>query len=398
MRTTVERELSQMPTPHHLPRRWPLAASLLALLAAASPARALDHITIRTEGRQKKLSGHAVVEAADGLLLKTRDGAHHRILTTEIVEQTKDDDPFALFDAKQLAEQLLSELPDGFQVHQSKNYVICYNTTRTYAVWTSTLLERLQKAFIAHWKRSGCEVAPPEHPLAVLVFSDQESYADWARAELGPAVNNVIGYYNLDSNRITMYDLTGMQSIVRDEYGRGQRSDINDLLSTPAAEPLVATIVHEATHQISFNCGLQARLVDNPLWMSEGLALYFDTPDLGSSRSWSGIGKVNYARWDRFVENLDMDRVPPLTQLVANDDLFRHPETAVDCYAQSWAWNYFLIKWKPKQYAAYLKDVAKQQLLSQPDPKLRLAMFRRHFGDDFATLEDDFFRQMSRIE
>jgi len=361
-------------------------------------AAALEHLVVREEDGEKKLSGEIVVEAANGLLLKTADNAYHRILTPAIRSRTTDSKPLVMLDKKQLAERLLAELPPGFQIHHSKNYVVCYNTTRVYAEWTSSLLERLQKAFIAHWKKKGCEVAPPEHPLPVIVFGDQASYAEWSRADLGPAVNNVIGYYNLDSNRITMYDLTGMQTLARDEgYHRGSMRDISDLLSTPAAEPLVATIVHEATHQISFNCGLQTRLVDNPLWMSEGLAVYFETPDLNSSRSWSGIG-VNYARWDRFLENLDEDRVPPLSRLVADDELFRHPETAVDSYAQAWAWNYFLIKWRPKEYAGYLKEIKDQPLLTPPDPKRRLAAFRKYFGSDFDELEDEFFRQMQRIE
>jgi len=179
-----------------------------------------------------------------------------------------------------------------------------------------------------------------------------------------------------------------MQAIRAEGTPRGSMRDINLLLSTPAAEPLVATIVHEATHQISFNCGVQTRLVDNPLWMSEGLAVYFERPDLG----------VNYPRWDRFLDTLDAGMAPPLTRLVADDEMFRHPETAVDSYAQAWAWNYFFIKWRPKEYAAYIKDVASQEPLSQPIPKVRLAMFRKHFGSDFAALEDEFFRQMRRIE
>ena len=36
--------------------------------------------------------------------------------------------------------------------------------------------------------------------------------------------------------------------------------EINQMLSQPAATPLVATVVHEATHQIAFNCGMQTTL------------------------------------------------------------------------------------------------------------------------------------------
>jgi hypothetical protein len=385
----------------HLLTRRPLAILSAQLLACVvAPAAALEHIVVEEKkgAEERILSGEVVIEAQNGLLLRTADNGFHRLLTPAIRKRSKDSEPLVLLDKNQLAEQLLAELPPGFQVHHSTNYVVCYNTTRVYAQWTSTLLERLQKAFIAHWKKKGCTVAPPKHPLPVIVFGDQASYAEWSKADLGPAVNNVIGYYNLDTNRITMYDLTGMQAIRAEGYPRGNMRDIGLLLSTPAAEPLVATIVHEATHQISFNCGLQTRLVDNPLWMSEGMAVVFETPDLSSVRGWSGGINVNYARWDRFLDNLDAGNVPPLTKLIADDELFRHPETAVDSYAQAWAWNYFFIKWRPKEYAAYLKDVAAQEPLSQPIPKVRLAMFRKHFGSDFAALEDEFFRQMRRID
>ncbi len=372
-----------------------LALAAVALIAAAPPCPGLDYLDLADDNGERRLAGRVVIEARDGLLLQTADGAFHRVLTPTIRKRTKDSLALELLGADKLAEQLLAELPPGFQVHKSKNYVVCYNTTLAYAKWTSSLLERLQRAFIAHWKKHG--VAPPKSPLVVLVFSDQQSYAAYARAELGAAVNNVIGYYNLDTNRITMYDLTGMQAVRREGTARGSIHDINAVLSTPAAEPLVATIVHEATHQISFNCGLQTRLVDNPLWMSEGLAVYFETPDLSSSRTWSGI-KVNYSRWDRFVANDDAGLTPPLERLVADDELFRHPDTAVDSYAQAWAWNYFLIKWHPEKYAAYLKTVAAGELLAPADPKKRLADFRKHFGTDLDALENDFYRRMQRIE
>jgi hypothetical protein len=384
-------------------RRCPtlLAGIAFSFMLFAAPLRApaVEHLIVRGDRDKpdQKLDGQVIVDGSDGVLLMTADGAYHRVMNPKIRSRTRDSTELVMLNAEQLGQQLLTELPPGFQVHQSKNYVVCYNTTRVYAEWTSSLLERLQKAFIAHWKKRGCTVDPPATPLVVIVFGDRASYAEWARPELGPAVNNVIGYYNLDTNRITMYDLTGMQAEKREGAARGSLHDISELLSTPEAEPLVATIVHEATHQISFNCGLQVRLVDNPLWMSEGLAMYFETPDLSSSRSWSGIG-VNYSRWDLFLDNLDANRVQPLARLVGDDELFRQPDTAVDCYAQAWAWNYFLIKWHPKEYAAYVKAIKDQPVMSQPNEKRRLADFRKYFGADFDALEDDFFRKMRRIE
>jgi hypothetical protein len=338
------------------------------------------------------------VKARDGMLVKTADGGLHIVLDREITGRRSDDKPLVMLDREQLTKHVLSELPPGFRAHASKNYIVCYNTTRTYAQWTSSLLERLQRAFIAYWKKQGLEVKPPEQPLVVLVFANQQTYAQYSREHLGSALGNVIGYYSPHTNKTVMYDLTGMQAVRREGGSRGSLHDISELLSRPEAEPLVATIVHEATHQISFNCGLQARLVANPLWLTEGLATYFETPDLTSSRSWSGIGNVNYSRFDRFVANYDAGRSAPLARMIGDDEAFRAPDTAVDMYAQAWAWNYFLIKWKPKEYAAYLQTLAKKPMLVDDDPKARLAEFRTHFGSDLQELEAEFYRRMSRVK
>ena len=45
-----------------------------------------------------------------------------------------------------------------------------------------------------------------------IVFADRQSYLKFSRPELGEAAASVIGYFSLLSNRMTMYDLTGMES------------------------------------------------------------------------------------------------------------------------------------------------------------------------------------------
>ena len=62
----------------------------------------------------------------------------------------------------------------------------------------------------------------------------------------------------------------------------------------------MATIIHEATHQLAFNCGMQNRYADIPLWLSEGIAIYFETPDLRNKRGWRSIGSVNRVRLAEF--------------------------------------------------------------------------------------------------
>lgn len=387
---------SKSPISSFLTHRISVSWFAFLLAPLCEPAAALDRVTLKGG---TPLTGQILVEAADGgLLLEAPDQELHLLEPQRITARSTDDAPFALLDSDQLAAQLLEELPDDFQIHQSKNYVIAYNTTRTYAKWCSSLLERLNKGFLGYWRKLDAEIAQPKQPLVVLVFSDKASYARYARKELGPAVNSVIGYYSITSNRVLMYDLTGEQAASRRQGNRGSIHDITATLSTPAAAPLVATIIHEATHQIAYNCGLQTRLADNPRWLSEGLALYFETPDLSNSRGWGGLGKVNRPRWNQFRLDYQQGRTITLEKLLTEDKLLAEPQTAQSAYAAAWAWNYYLIRNRPEEYVAYLRTLAEKPQLIWDEPKGRLTDFQAAFGNDFQALKADFFRQMSRIK
>jgi hypothetical protein len=159
---------------------------------------------------------------------------------------------------------------------------------------------------------------------------------------------------------------------------------------------MVATIVHEATHQIAFNCGLQTRFADIPLWQCEGMAVYFEAPDLASSRGWRGIGRVNYPRLETFRRNLPNWRRDSLETLLADNRRFRDPSTALAAYADAWALNYYLIKYRSDDYTAYLRMLAGKRPLLEDEPATRLSEFKQHFGD-LRALEREFLRQMSRL-
>jgi hypothetical protein len=329
--------------------------------------------------------------------LQSNDGALWTIEPTQIVSRTPTDKPFAPATREELAAQLAAELPPGFSTHTTPHYVIAYNTSRIYAQWTGSMLERLHRAFTNYWQREGLSIREPEFPLVVQVFSDWPGYAEASRDDLPGGVGNIIGYYSLRTNRVNMFDLTGAEALRGQERRRGSLRDINAMLSQPAAIPLVSTIVHEATHQIAFNCGLQTRYADIPLWLCEGMAVYFEAPDLASTRGWTGIGKVNYPRLETFRNNQPRWNERSLESLLADDRRFRDSRAASDAYAEAWALNYYLIKYQPKAYAAYLKLLAEKSPLVESGPKARLDEFRQHFGD-LDKLEQDFLRRMSRVE
>ncbi len=82
---------------------------------------------------------------------------------------------------------------------------------------------------------------------------------------------------------------------------------------------------------------------------------------------------------------------------MADNRRFRDPRTAADAYADAWALNYYLIKYKPQAYTNYLKLLAAKPPLVEDDPQKRLTEFREHFGEP-DELERAFLKQMSRVK
>src|SRR5437588_3433364 len=327
--------------------RYALLAAFTAWIAA--PAPAFDYVTIRQGENTRELAGKIEVEAVDGgVMLLARDGALWPVEKENLVSRRSDAKPFAPLTREELAKQLAAELP-GFKAHHTQHYLIYYNTSPAYARWVGGLFEGLHKAFYNYWTRRGAVLHEPQFPLVAIVFGGQESFARHARAEIGETANSIIGYYNLKTNRMTMYDLTGVEAagLAND---RNAAARINQILSQPGAERTVATIVHEATHQLAFNSGLQVRFADVPFWVSEGLAIYFETPNLESTKGWRNIGGINRVNLINFRKYLPRRPAGSLEQLLSDDKRFRDPATSSDAYAEAWALNYYLLQTKSETY------------------------------------------------
>jgi hypothetical protein len=384
-------------------RRIVFAAAIAYFLVGVHGvfAFAEDTVVFHREDKTEHFSGKVVVTAQDGgLMLQTSDGALWNITPQEMLTHGQDDKPFVSLTADQLKKQILQELPAGFDTVKTAHYLIFYNTSRGYALWCSALFERLYSAFTSFWSHRGFKLHEPETPLVVVIYSDQSTYAHQSVDELQGVANRVIGFYSLQTNRVKTYDLTGAQ--LARQTGDNKRMDsaqINDLLSLPSANTMVATVIHEATHQIAFNCGLQQRFADIPLWVSEGLAMYFETPDLSFGKGWRTIGELNPPRLERFQSYLLRRPADSLTTLITDDKRFRSrdSQTALDAYAEAWSLNYFLLRMHAKEYQAYLQRLAEKEPLQWDGSEERLKEFKASFGPDLAALDAEFVRFMARL-
>jgi hypothetical protein len=377
-----------------------LKFAALVLLIVVLPAEllAVDLLTIKQGDKQQEIAGKVIVTAKDGgVMLMTGDGTLWPVKSEELIEHRTDEKPFAPLTQEELTKKLIAELPVNFETHTTAHYLICYNTSRAYAQWCGGLYERLYKGFTNFWSQRGFKLHEPEVPLVVIIFADRESYAAYSKDELGDNAANIIGFYILKSNRVKMYDLTGVESLRHPNDKRGSTAQINAMLMRPQAESMVATVIHEATHQIAFNCGLQQRFADIPLWVCEGMAIYFETPDLSSGKSWRTIGALSRPRLTKFREYLRNRPAGSLPTLITDDSRFRDGRQALDAYAEAWAFNYFLVRQRPKQYQQYMELLAEKTPLISDEPTERLKEFKSCFGDNLQVLEAEFLRHMERI-
>jgi len=346
------------------------------------------------DGRQQIVSGRILVEAVDGgLMLQTPDGAITTIEAELSPEKKETNEKFVPLTAQALGEQLLQEFGAPFELTFTKHYVICSDADKQYARWCGALFERLYAGFGNYWSKRGLKLPEPTFPLSAIVFADQKRFAAYATADAGPDSADAKGYYSLKTNRIVLYDLTGKAA------GRRAQSIAQINRAMTRAPFNTATVVHEATHQIAFNRRMHTRYADNPLWMTEGMAMYFETPDLNSRSGWRTIGRVNPFRIKRFRQTLA--NPPPqgcLLPLIHSDALFHNEDSSPDAYANAWALSYFLIKTRSDDYLKYLKILEQKPRLIPNSAEERVADFRGAFGEDLAALERDWLRYLRRAK
>lgn len=355
-----------------------------------------------TDSGTKKSVGEVIVETRDGsLLFLTPDGKLWILPSSKIKNREVLSEPMEPLDQQELFDQLKDSLPRGVAVKKTEHYVIVYNTSKAYADWVGLLFERLYRGFFNYWKQQHKIVLEePRFPLVALVFNNKKTYVEYAKNQVGvgDAAESMIGFFDQQSNRMVSYDLTGVNGIAKAAPPQMANTRlINSILAKPQAERTVATIVHEAVHQIAYNSGLQVRLADNPRWLSEGLAMYFESPDLSNRQGWSGMGKINRHNREKFRLYLNRRPANSLATLIADDERLLNSRLASDAYCESWALTYFLMKTKKSAFKAYLEELAELPPLGKTDPKQRVAMFKKHFGDDLGELDQDFIKYFVRF-
>ena len=340
----------------------------------------------------REITAKVLVEAQDGgLLLQGVDGRIWQVTPDKVRQKPTSATPFAPLTAAEVGKQVTHEFGQGFVSYSTEQYALCTNASEPYAHWCLGLFERLSTAFRAYWTTRGFKTVDPKFPLVAVIFQKQAQFVEFATVDAGGDMTGVPGYFSIPTNRIVLHDLT------QSAKGQPARTAAEIEQRLESALYNVATMVHEATHQIAFNCGLHTRMADNPLWLTEGMATYFETPDIRSKTGWKTAGQINRSRLRRFKEFLTARRTTDsLESLIRNDARLTSPDTAEDAYAESWALTYFLVRKQTANYVKYLTHISAKEPLDFPTPDQRVAEFKDVFGD-LKQLEKDFVKYLKTL-
>lgn len=346
--------------------------------AGVDEAAVSDHLTtvlVRiTEDSPKELSGRILVEAQDGgVLLEERNGRIRQLTPAMIVSKASTSIPFSVMTDVELGDDLLSQVSTGFEIHQTDHYVICSNSAEEYSEVVGKLLEKVFDQYFEFMNEQEIVVHPPAGKLPVIILQSEVEFKEFAAAQHPEtSFEDTPGYYSMRENQILLMDL------IRDRSLRSSTAIRKRLADQPLQ---VATMVHEAIHQLSFNTGLQIRMADNPVWLSEGLALYFEPIAPRSSNLWTRPGLVSGRHLPVFVRHSESGMTEiPFRDLLSVDKAFLTADSVATAYAESWGLTSYLFRQQKEGMQKYLTKISLRKPLQRVSPEERVAEFQDAFG------------------
>ncbi len=312
----------------------------------------------------------------------------------DVVSLKSDEVPFVPDSKKKIEENLILKFGESFNTLISDHFIFVYNTSDGYATWCSRLFESLYDTFDRYQSKRNFKLKHVEIPMVVILFSSKQEFANFIERDAPGTSSNIVAYYHRLKNHTVLYDLTGGELVVpSNKRNTSSYKKVEEILSRPQSAFNVATIVHEATHQISFNRGMFPRTGPFSLWLSEGIATLFESPDSSSVRGWSGRGNLdrpNNYRLAIFKEYVKKNPESPIQNMIKETDYIKNAQYS---YATSWALYFYLNEKYPRQMVKYIEYLNTKPPFTQYTPEERLSDFEDYFGSDWGL----FYRNFNRF-
>jgi hypothetical protein len=355
--------------------------SLLGFSDEPRSSATVTQLVVKGPEGSLQVSGQILVEAQDGgVLLEERNGRIRQLTPVMIESKTTSETPFSLMTDDELGNDLLLQVPNGFEIHQTEHYVICSNSSEEYSEFVGKLLEKVLDQYFKFMSEQEINIRQPAAKLPVIILQSEAEFKEFAASQHPEtSFEDTPGYYSLRENQVLLQNLTRDRSLRSSTAIRKRLAD----------QPLqVATMVHEAIHQLAFNTGLQIRMADNPVWLSEGLALYFEPIAARSSNLWTRPGLVSDRHHPVFVTNSENGTARiPFRDLLSTDKAFLSADTVAMAYAESWGLTSYLFRQQKEGMKKYLTKISQRKPLQRVSPEERVAEFEDSFGKSSDEIE-----------
>ncbi|MCZ7644547.1 MAG: tetratricopeptide repeat protein [Planctomycetota bacterium] len=205
----------------------------------------------------------------------------------------------------------------------SPHFTVITNTSQKLAQDISQALELQFKELFVRFQLG----KPPTDALPVKIFAEKSEFQQY-RKELGKRQSeHTAGYFDPNLKEIVLF----------------WSDDPEDVLST---------LYHEATHYV---VEMFAPRGNVPVWLNEGLAVYFETAQFKNGKL--ETGQVPYGRLLELQDAVKQGKHHPLRRLMKYDNYDSYDLLA---YAEGWSVVYYFAKNNLAQgFGAYLDEIKK---------------------------------------
>ncbi len=348
---------------------WTLAITY----AQAQSAKPL-HTTFEVLLNGNRVEGMPLAWTRETVFLLGRDGAMYDFAPDRAQNFRQVAPDFRPFPATVMKSRLEAELGARYTVTATGMFLVAHPTGKQQ--WAERF-EELYRSFLSYFQVRGFKLTTPEFPLIAIVFERQQDFMKYVAAQGMPVNEQTLGCYLLASNRVALFD-----------FDAGK--------TTNAAQNL-ATIVHEALHQVAFNTGIHQRWSPPPRWVAEGLGTLFEAPGTWDARNHPRQeDRVNRQRLADYRANQKTRPADALAQLLASNRPF--DTNAIAAYAEAWALTYYLVETQPREYAKYLAVTAARQPFTEYSQQARLQDFVAIFGSDLRMFDARYQRYLGEVK
>jgi hypothetical protein len=323
---------------------------------------------------------------------------------------------------KTLTDSFSEAVGHAVKCKATRHFLLVYDTTEIFVNARAVQSELAYEAFMSVMDFEKLHPMPPRNRFVMVLFAKRTDFQAYAKLADGNELAWMSGYYSHRTNFVAFFDdssgqgnaqleaaLAGrnqkimeLNTMIADAGRRGQTGLVNTLtaernsmelqmdrlrqdFAAQAGKHNAEKTMHETAHQLAFNTGIQLRLVDYPMWLSEGIACQFETAGKAGKL---GPEVANVDRLGVLRAAIKTKATIPLEKLIAENPPKDADERTINLwYAESWELVNFLHQEKRAGLEALLQAYKGVGIVHAISAERRKKLFVDAVGEEIGPAE-----------